>query len=472
MNKAKKTANIGPWFGWVAFTITILLILYVSIGIWLRSQDQTGPTIQLLVQILNESKNDQLRAVAARALGKMGDESVIEPLANAYESDLSIRREVILALKDLGLNPSDIVQLSKNTSPSVMGDLINSWKKEAQTFEPQTYLISALIRSVGLGFGFYIISSLILYILNRSRRALISISAVLMLTILASQAWIRYTPLSYNEPKIGERTAKLMMIALAEETDDKSAVPDLIKILEDQREDSELRIKSVDALGAIGDLRARPILQSIVNNSTETDRLKISVIWALGNILANEDKRDEHFDYLVFLQSQIEVYDELIAVDPTDYYAYTGRGLAHSDLGEYSQAIADFDKAILYNPFFGKVYYQRGLVNILKGEWEKAIADFTKAKEFGFVTADLYCQRGNAYMSSGRTNSAIDDFNSCLKLDFKKSEAHFSLGMAYRLLGKSEKAVLEFENYLKESPNVPEYQQVEKWIEELKRNFP
>ncbi|MFN2182777.1 MAG: tetratricopeptide repeat protein, partial [Anaerolineae bacterium] len=45
------------------------------------------------------------------------------------------------------------------------------------------------------------------------------------------------------------------------------------------------------------------------------------------------------------LDLAIENYTKAIALDPQDAEAYSDRGLAYHDKGDYDRAIADFDQA-------------------------------------------------------------------------------------------------------------------------------
>ena len=119
MSGQRRNIDIKPWLNRVAFFIIILLLGYIGLRFWLLPRNTTSPVIQLFTTTLLESNDDRLRAMAARALGKTGDKSTIEPLANAYEVDPLVRREVILALKDLGLKSSDILQYTNETNISL-----------------------------------------------------------------------------------------------------------------------------------------------------------------------------------------------------------------------------------------------------------------------------------------------------------------------------------------------------------------
>ena len=62
-------------------------------------------------------------------------------------------------------------------------------------------------------------------------------------------------------------------------------------------------------------------------------------------------------------------------------FAYTNRGNAYDDKGEYDLAIADFNKAIALNPNDAYAYNNRGVTYEKNGDKDQAIADFRKTLE-------------------------------------------------------------------------------------------
>ena len=58
--------------------------------------------------------------------------------------------------------------------------------------------------------------------------------------------------------------------------------------------------------------------------------------------------------------------------------AYSNRGAAYADLGEYQQAIADYTSAIELDPNLAMAYFNRGVAYKVLAEKAEAIADFEK----------------------------------------------------------------------------------------------
>src|SRR5262249_9368062 len=65
--------------------------------------------------------------------------------------------------------------------------------------------------------------------------------------------------------------------------------------------------------------------------------------------------------------------------DPS--WAYSDRGIAYYNKGDYDRAVADFSKVIERNPNYAKAYINRGNAYDNKGDHDRAIADYNKAIE-------------------------------------------------------------------------------------------
>jgi tetratricopeptide (TPR) repeat protein len=61
------------------------------------------------------------------------------------------------------------------------------------------------------------------------------------------------------------------------------------------------------------------------------------------------------------LDKALDAINKAIELDPTVANNYINRGNAYDSLGNYKQAIADYDKAIELNAEFALAYYNRGL---------------------------------------------------------------------------------------------------------------
>ena len=74
--------------------------------------------------------------------------------------------------------------------------------------------------------------------------------------------------------------------------------------------------------------------------------------------------------------SAIDVFDEIIALRPEDWFAYSYRGILYYLLAEYDQAQADCDRAIALGSTANFPYVISGMVSLRNGEFERLREDF------------------------------------------------------------------------------------------------
>jgi tetratricopeptide (TPR) repeat protein len=86
-------------------------------------------------------------------------------------------------------------------------------------------------------------------------------------------------------------------------------------------------------------------------------------------------------------------------------------------LNKYDAAILDFNKSIELNPKFVDAYTNRGFAYVNNGQFEKSLIDFNKALEMGSPSCDLYLGKGIANFKMNDYISAISDITKALEMD-------------------------------------------------------
>ena len=116
-------------------------------------------------------------------------------------------------------------------------------------------------------------------------------------------------------------------------------------------------------------------------------------------------------------QLAIDAFDEAIRLDPQDAIAYYNRGIAYNGQGRgdtrgaarFNRAKQDFDQAIRLNPQ-ADAYYNRGVAYRNLGQYENAIEDFDEATSLDPQYAEAYYLRGSVYGALGKSVEAERDF--------------------------------------------------------------
>jgi eukaryotic-like serine/threonine-protein kinase len=103
------------------------------------------------------------------------------------------------------------------------------------------------------------------------------------------------------------------------------------------------------------------------------------------------------------------------------------RGLAHNNLGQAGQAIADYDKSLELDPENESVWHLRGNAHREAGRFAEAVADCSKALELCPGEPDYLECRGSAYLGLGEWSRAITDYDAAIQAEPDVPLHHHSL---------------------------------------------
>ncbi len=158
-----------------------------------------------------------------------------------------------------------------------------------------------------------------------------------------------------------------------------------------------------DSQGAIEDYtQARKINPRLLESQEVTSNIEDNSHTPTDNNNGNLE-RDNH-------QRAIEIFTQVIEINPSDAVGYKKRGNARCDLGDYRRAIEDFTSSIQINPDDADAYFYRGNAFYELGNKSEAIEDYTQAIKINHSYADAYINRGNVRDELGNTQGAIADF--------------------------------------------------------------
>jgi tetratricopeptide (TPR) repeat protein len=82
----------------------------------------------------------------------------------------------------------------------------------------------------------------------------------------------------------------------------------------------------------------------------------------------------------------IEDFDITLYLQPTNIDAYYLRGMAQSALGDQRKAILDFSNAIKLNPKYSEAYFVRGIIKLALGD-NSGCLDLSTSGELGYIRA-------------------------------------------------------------------------------------
>ena len=133
--------------------------------------------------------------------------------------------------------------------------------------------------------------------------------------------------------------------------------------------------------------------------------------------------------------------------------AYSNRGEAYINVGEYDDAIADYDRIIAIDPNDAAAYNNRGTAKVHKGDYEGAISDCDRAITIDPNNAAAYDNRGVAKLSIGDYDGAIDDCNRAIAIDPNYAAAYNNRGTAKAHKGDHDSAIDDYDRAITIDPN-------------------
>jgi len=140
-------------------------------------------------------------------------------------------------------------------------------------------------------------------------------------------------------------------------------------------------------------------------------------------------------------QSAISYCVEAIRLKPDWGQAYSDRGMANFDLGQYDNAVGDYTAAIRLDPSMASVnYLWRAYAWFNLDQYGKAVSDFTAVirREPKWISA--YSQRGLAYFYLGQYGKAISAYSEAIRLWPDDADLYEGRAVAFDKLGNRSRA--------------------------------
>ena len=136
-----------------------------------------------------------------------------------------------------------------------------------------------------------------------------------------------------------------------------------------------------------------------------------------------------------YFPKAIESLDEAIQLKPDYAEAFTNRGVAYFELGQYQRAIEDYNESIRLKPQRAESFNNRGIAYTRIGQNQRAIEDFDQAILLKQNYAAAYGNRGSAYISLNQYQNAVENYNEAIRLKPDVADYFKDRGNAYLALG-------------------------------------
>jgi tetratricopeptide (TPR) repeat protein len=473
------------------FFLAAPIVLMLALVLWPREDPLNRAAVDGLSKLLKDDPDRAVRGISARSLGKIGHPRAAAVLLTAANDDELILPEIIQALRDLGVTPAELKveyqerrqerrQEEPRSRPQRIAEETVYPLQEELLKIPVWWVMIFLFGAVAV---LVLLVSFVQLLLDfwRTRRwrglgvflrAKIFPAALILFAAFTAYVVIRNVPPPQAQPDIA--LEEMAIIELARETRDAAMVEWLIEILRDADRSLALRWRAAEALGAIGEKSALAALISTLG--AKEPRLRLSVAWAIGNILAKrEEVRDEKLELRGLDERYAEELTRLLETKPDSGALYLLRGRVYSSMSRYMEAIRDFDRALALRPECGlmaEVHADRGFAFALANRVGDALEDYKSAIDLdcdppspGLEAAHF--RRGLIRSARREWEGAVFDFSKALKINASNGEALQYRGYAYEKLGRGREAVADFAAYLKIEPHSLDRKKIEEKIESL-----
>ena len=128
-------------------------------------------------------------------------------------------------------------------------------------------------------------------------------------------------------------------------------------------------------------------------------------------------------------------------------------GVGWFELGQYTNALAEYDQALAVAPDLLGAYLNRARTLERLGRLREAAADYATVIERDPKAADAYLGRGAMLLANGDPGRSLDDFDSAIQLQPGWVSPYFNRGMARLQLGMWGEAEGDFSTVIQRNPD-------------------
>lgn len=148
--------------------------------------------------------------------------------------------------------------------------------------------------------------------------------------------------------------------------------------------------------------------------------------------------------YLGDYKQAIEQYNLALGVWADYANAYFSRGRTYLRMKEPQKAAQDFHQTIRIQPKRAEAYFYLGAVFLENQELEKAIEYYSKALQIDTTLAIAYNYRAEGYRRQGLTTLALEDYHQAIRYGGRQAPLYFGRGKCFLSLQKAQEATQDF----------------------------
>lgn len=148
----------------------------------------------------------------------------------------------------------------------------------------------------------------------------------------------------------------------------------------------------------------------------------------------------------------IEDYNKALESEPNDANLYFNRAVAKAEAGDRDGAIRDYSEAIEKNPDHYLAFYNRGIEKSEAGDHEGCILDLSRSIDIYPEYIDALYRRAITLRDQGAFDGAVDDLTKALSIDPSCTEVYRERAFANSRAGRLNEAIDDYSILITHDP--------------------
>ena len=137
-------------------------------------------------------------------------------------------------------------------------------------------------------------------------------------------------------------------------------------------------------------------------------------------------------------------FQQALSINPNYFFGLNNLGNIYGKQRKYEEAINYFRKALIQKPDYSPAHYNIARAYHLVGKRQDAIMAYRKAIQYNPYFEQAFYNLAYLSMELRNFDESIENFNKFIKMQPNHSKAHFGLGNAMMMKGKLDLAMLEY----------------------------
>lgn len=177
--------------------------------------------------------------------------------------------------------------------------------------------------------------------------------------------------------------------------------------------------------------------------------------------------RGYDFFYKNKFEKALRNYEEAIKIEPDNFNAWVGKGLALDKLSRFKEELKASEKCIELKPNESFPWSNKGSSLIDLKRYEEALEPIKKSLEIMPLNPHAWSNKGKALFGLKRYDESLEAFQEALKLNFDDADSLYNVACLYSIKKDKDNAVKYLKKAVKLDESLAERAKKDKDFEEL-----